>query len=152
MQTEHRITRFRNFITAWTKGNLDAVDQLMTPNAVYHIPPFPDFWGADALKQFIGGFYSAFPHDLEVSFDEDINAGDVTVHRWSSSGSFKGSSPLWSIEPTGRFTTATGCHICHWSADLCIELWHFGDWLGWLQKAGAVPPLEDMFESVGTFG
>jgi hypothetical protein len=22
-----------------------------------------------------------------------------------------------------------------------IEVWHFGDWLGWLQRCGVMPPL-----------
>ena len=151
MQAENRITRFRRFIEALTKGNLSTVDELMAPNVVYHMPPFPDFAGTEGLKQFISGFYSAFPNDLHVVFDEDLVAGDATVHRWNVSGSFQGRSPLLSVEPTGQLATATGCHICHWAGDRCVEIWHFGDWLGWLQKAGAPPP-SNVFESIGTFG
>ncbi|MBV8094800.1 MAG: ester cyclase [Acetobacteraceae bacterium] len=151
MQATDRITGFRRFIEAWTQGNLSAVDELMAPNVVYHTPPFPDFSGTEGLKQFISGFYSAFPNDLQVVFDEDLVAGDATAHRWNARGSFKGRSPLLAMEPTGRLATATGCHICHWSGDRCVEVWHFGDWLGWLQMAGAAPPL-NVFESIGTFG
>jgi SnoaL-like polyketide cyclase len=151
VQTELRIAQFRRFIQAWTEGNLATVDELMAPNVVYHMPPFPDFSGTEDLKQFISSFHSAFPNDLQVFFDEDLAAGDATVHRWNVSGSFQGRSPLLSVTPTGKLTTATGCHICHWAGDRCVEVWHFGDWLGWLQKAGAAPPL-DVFASIGTFG
>ncbi len=46
--------------------------------------------------------------------------------------------------PTGKRTTATGCHICQWVGDRCVEVWHFGDWLGWLQKAGVMPSLDEL--------
>lgn len=151
MPADERIARFRRFIEAWTKGSLATVDELMLPDAVYHMPPFPDLSGTGELKQFIANFHAAFPENLRVAFEEDISTGNVTVHRWNVSGTFSGRSPLLSVAPTGRLTTATGCHICHWTGERCREVWHFGDWLGWLQRAGATPPM-DIFGSLGTFG
>src|SRR4051794_25561528 len=151
MAAEGRIGRFRRFIEAWTKGNLATVDELAAPAVIYHMPPFPDLSGTGPLKRFITDFHAAFPEDFQVSFDEDLAVGDATVHRWNVSGRFTGRSPLLSVAPTGKLATATGCHICHWSGDRCVEIWHFGDWLGWLQRAGAAPAL-DIFGSLGTFG
>jgi len=151
MTAEERIDRFRRFIEAWTTGNLGTIDEMMAPDAVYHMPPFSDLSGTGQLKQFITDFHAAFPESVQVYFDEDLIAGEATVHRWNVSGIFTGRSPLLSVAPTGRLTTATGCHICHWAGDRCVEIWHFGDWLGWLQRAGAAPAL-DIFGSLGTFG
>ena len=86
----------------------------------------------------------AFPDDFEVAIEEDLASGDVTVHRWSESGTYKGQSPLLPVPPTGKRATASGCHLCHWAGDRCVEVWHFGDWLGWLQKAGVMPSLEEL--------
>jgi hypothetical protein len=138
---EARHATYHRFIEAWTRRNLAAVDDLFTANAVYHVPPFPDLPGTAALKEFILSFNRAFPEDLGVVFDEELGREDVTVHRWTVSGTFAGASPLLPVPPTGRRTVATGCHILHWSGDRCVEAWHFGDWLGWLQRAGVLPPL-----------
>jgi hypothetical protein len=43
--------------------------------------------------------------------------------------------------PPGKHTTAAGAHVLHWSGDEVSEAWHFGDWLGWLTKAGVLPPM-----------
>ena len=142
MAAEERIAKFRKFIEAWTRHNLGTVDEIMVPDVIYHMPPFPDFSGTEPLKRFITSFHQAFPDDFQLSFDEDLAAGDATVHRWNVSRTYSGRSPLLPGAPTGRRTTAAGCHICHWAGDRCVEVWHFGDWLGWLQKAGVMPPLD----------
>jgi SnoaL-like domain len=47
MGSDERITKFRKFIEAWTKHNLAVVDELMAPDVVYHMPPFPIFQTQD---------------------------------------------------------------------------------------------------------
>jgi predicted ester cyclase len=144
MALEQRPARFRNFIEAWTRRRLETVDDLMRPDVTYHLPPFPDLEGAEAVKQFIANFNSAFPNDFQVIVDEDLATESATVHRWHVSGTYTGESPLMPVPPTGRHATATGCHICHWVEDKCAEVWHFGDWLGWLQGAGVIPPMDKL--------
>ncbi len=144
MSPEERNAKFRRFIEAWTQRNLATVEEVMAPEVVYHMPPFPDFQGTEPLKRFITEFHQAFPDDFRVAIEEDLASGEVTVHRWSVSGTYKGRSPLLPVQPTGKSTTATGCHICRWAGDRCVEVWHFGDWLGWLQKAGVMPSLEEL--------
>ena len=144
MSPEERSAKFRRFIEAWTQRNLATVEEVMAPDVVYHMPPFPDFQGTEPLKRFITDFHAAFPDDCQVVIEEDLASGEVTVHRWSVSGTYKGRSPLLPVQPTGKSTTATGCHICRWAGDRCVEVWHFGDWLGWLQKAGVMPSLDEL--------
>lgn len=144
MSPEERTAKFRRFIEAWTQRNLATVEEVMAPDVVYHMPPFPDFQGTEPLRRFITEFRQAFPDDFQVAIEEDLASGEVTVHRWSVSGTYKGRSPLLPVMPTGKRTTATGCHICRWAGDRCVEVWHFGDWLGWLQKAGVMPSLDEL--------
>jgi len=39
-------------------------------------------------------------------------------------------------------TDASGGHFIHWRDGRPVEVWHHGDWLGWLQRCGAVSPLQ----------
>jgi len=130
---------FARFGEVWVTGKVDAVDELLPADIAYHLPPFSDM-DREAVKQFIARFHQAFP-DFGLTIHEEILDGDRTAHRWTCRGTFTGESPLLPSAPTGRGTEATGTHITHWRDGHPVEMWHNGDWLGWLQKAGVVPPL-----------
>lgn len=95
--------------------------------------------GVEAQKQFTAAFHLAFP-DFQVTYEEEIIQGTTSCHRWTCSATFSGSSPLLPVPPNGKLLTAQGCHVVHWEAGKVVEAWHFGDWLGWLQQAGLLPP------------
>jgi hypothetical protein len=116
------------------------LDEVMSADVDYHVPPFPDMDLA-GLKQFIAAFRMGFP-DFHVTTEENIFEGDVSAHRWDATGTFKGSTPLFSVSPTNQPSTAQGSNVCHWADGKIVEVWHSGDWLGWLQRAGVIPPLE----------
>jgi ketosteroid isomerase-like protein len=88
MLTDERSARFHRVIEAWTKQNLAAIDEVMAPDVVYHMPPFPDFSGTEPLRRFIANFRRAFPDDFQVTIEEELAAGDTTVHRWSVGGTY----------------------------------------------------------------
>jgi hypothetical protein len=56
-------------------------------------------------------------------------------------GTYSGENPLLPTPPTGRSTQATGVLMAQWHERRIVELWHFGDWMGWLTGAGVLPPL-----------
>jgi predicted ester cyclase len=132
--------KIRRAVEAWTTDNPDRLDEAFATDIVYHMPPFPDLIGTEAQKQFIATFRAAFP-DFQVTFDEDIVEGDRSTHRWHCQGTYSGQSPLLPVPPTGNQSTASGSLILHWQDGKVTEAWHFGDWLGWLQGAGVLPPL-----------
>ena len=120
-------------------GHVDEVDGLLPEGVRYHLAGFPDLDRA-GLKDFIAGFHQSFP-DFSVTVEEDLVDGDRTAHRWRCTGTFSGSGGLLPGDPTGRATEATGSHVIHWRDGRPTEIWHFGDWLGWLQRAGVLPSL-----------
>ncbi len=73
--------------------------------------------------------------------DELVVDGDTTVQRVPCTGTYSGHSPLRVVPPTGRSTRGAGVLMAHWREGRISELWHFGDWLGWLTAAGVVSPL-----------
>lgn len=123
----------------WERGDVSSLDEVYSDDLVYHIPPFPDLDKA-GLGDFMTGFHQAFP-DFSVEQDELVVDGDTTVQRWHCSGTYTGRSPLLPVPPTGRSTRASGVLMAHWREGRISELWHFGDWMGWLTAAGVVPPL-----------
>lgn len=130
---------FSRFGEVWVTGKTDVVDELMPADVAYHLPPFPDM-DRDALKGFIGAFHQAFP-DFTLSIDEQVVDGDTSAHRWNCRATYTGESPLLPVPPTGTATEASGSHFVHWHDGQPVEIWHNGDWLGWLQRCGVLPPL-----------
>ena len=131
------------FMAAWEQGDLSAVDEVFADGLVYHGPPFPDM-GRDGLRDFITGFRTGFS-DIHVQVHEHVIDGTTSVHRWTAEAVLSGTTPLLpGVEPTGNHTTAEGAHVLHWTGDRVSEAWHIGDWLGWLTRAGVLPPAPGM--------
>jgi ketosteroid isomerase-like protein len=129
----------RQLVEPWETGRVDDVDDLLPDDVTYHLAGFPDMDRA-GLKQFMAGFHQSFP-DFSVTVDEDLIDGDRSAHRWHCAGTFSGAGGLLPGDPSGRATEATGTHVLHWRDGRPVEVWHFGDWLSWLQGAGVIPPL-----------
>ena len=128
------------FMAAWEQGDMSAVDEVFAEDLVYHGPPFPDM-GRDGLRDFITGFRTGFS-DIHVQVHEHVVDGATSVHRWTAEAVLSATTPLLpGVEPTGNRTSADGAHVLHWTADKVSEAWHLGDWLGWLTKAGVLPPM-----------
>jgi predicted ester cyclase len=130
---------FSRFGEAWVTGKVETVDDLMPADVLYHLPPFPDM-DRDALKGFMTAFHQAFP-DFTLSVDEQAVDRDTSAHRWNCRATYTGESALLPVPPTGMATEATGSHFVHWQDGHPVEIWHHGDWLGWLQRCGVVPAL-----------
>jgi predicted ester cyclase len=130
------MTRFGQ---VWVTGKTDEVDNLMPADVAYHLPPFPDM-DREGLKGFIAAFHQAFP-DFTITIDDNVIDSEVSAHRWNVRATYTGESPLLPTPPTGKPTQATGSHFVHWHDGHPTEIWHNGDWLGWLQGCGVLPAL-----------
>jgi predicted ester cyclase len=131
---------FDRIRAGWERGDVSGVDEVYSDDLVYHMPPFADLDKAQ-LRDFITGFHQAFP-DFSVEEDQLVVDADTTVQRWHCTGTYSGQSPLLPVPPTGRSTQATGVLMAQWRDGRIVELWHFGDWMGWLTGAGVLPPLD----------
>jgi predicted ester cyclase len=123
----------------WITGKVDALDDIVPADVAYHIAPFPDL-DRDGLKEFVTAFHQAFP-DFTLSIDDQIVAGETSAYRWNCRATYTGDSPLLPVPPTGQPTQATGSHFVRWHDGVPVEVWHHGDWLGWLQRCDVLPPL-----------
>lgn len=130
---------WNRFGAAWEQGDMSGIDEFFDDASVYHVPPFPDL-DKQGLTDYISAFRQGF-HDIHVPLEEDMVVDSRSLHRWRADAVFAGSTPLLPVQPTGQSTTASGTLLFHWQDGHIVEAWHAGDWLGWLTRAGVLPPL-----------
>ncbi len=135
---ENKATTRRVFIEEfWNQGNLPVVDELCTPNFIYHTATGP-VHGPEGLKQFATMYRTAIP-DLHITIEDMIAEEDKVVTRWTARGTQLG--PLMGIPPTGKQATVTGIVIGRFEGGKFVEGWLEFDALGMMQQLGVVPSM-----------
>jgi len=139
MSTEENKAMGRRIIEeVWNKGDLALVDELVSPNYIYHFPGREDIKGPEGLKQFVTMARTAFP-DLHITIDDEIAEGDKVACRYTWRGTHKGE--MRGIAPTGKQVTVTGIVITHCVGGKGVETWESTDNLSMMQQLGVVPPM-----------
>jgi steroid delta-isomerase-like uncharacterized protein len=119
-----------------TKGNVAAIDDLVSPTYVGHDPAAPDAQGTAGLKQRVTRLRTAFP-DLHVTVEDMVAEGDKVATRLTLQGTHKGE--FRGIAPTGRQITWTATSIIRLQNGKFVEGWANADDLGRMRQLGAVP-------------
>lgn len=140
---EYQALIVRVFEEVWNQGDLDHIDQYMSPNYVDHdtgvspvgpVENTPDRLAEEKAK--VGIYRSAFP-DLHFTIDDQLAVGDQVMTRWTVSGTLLG--PLGHIPPTGKRASVQGVNIDRIENGKVVEGWSFFDMLSVLQQVGALP-------------
>jgi steroid delta-isomerase-like uncharacterized protein len=120
------------------EGNLDAADEILSPDFVWHgaFSPGEDQRGPQPTKQVASQVISAFP-DRRISHEETIAQGDKVLIRWSMSGTQEGE--IQGIPATGRGVTLTGLDLFRIEGGKIAEMWQEADRLGMMQQLGVIP-------------
>ncbi len=144
MSTEQNKIYYRRFIEeVWNKGSLDIVEEIASPNVVFHSPPgTPPGW--EGMKQLVASFRAAFP-DARLIIDDQIAESDRTVARLTITGTHRGPfrSHLKSIMPTGKTINVQVIDIFRHDANgKLAECWSGFDVFGMLQQLGAIPEVD----------
>jgi predicted ester cyclase len=117
------------------KGNHAIVDELFTPDFVYHLPIQGLAPGREGMKQVGGLVLAAFP-DVHANVEELLADGDKVVERTSVSATSKGE--FAGLPPTGKPVAWTELHIYRIRDGKVAELWSEMNLLGLTQQlAGA---------------
>jgi steroid delta-isomerase-like uncharacterized protein len=135
---ENKSFALRMIDEAWSKGNLDVVDELVDADFVFHDPTAGEIHGCEGLKQLIMMYRTGYP-DLQFTSEDLIAEGDRVVQRWSCGGTHK--AELMGIPATGKQTTTAGINIIRYKDGKAVEEWSYWDTLGWLQQLGVVPQM-----------
>lgn len=133
-----RIVR-EHFEEIWDRGNLEVVDQNVSPDLISHDPRGPEP-GLEAFKGYVNAMRSAFP-DLQVTLGDMVAEGDVVAARASFTGTHQGE--FQGIPPTGKQITVDLQGFFRIADDKIAEAWVIRDDLGTMQQLGAIPSPEE---------
>ena len=134
MSNETNIEAQKRWGEAVVSGNLDALDDLVTPSVVDHDPAPDQGPGAAGFKTFFKGLRAAFP-DLKISVEHLVAADDNVALAYTLEGTQQG--PFAGIAPTGRHVKARGMQIGRFENGKLAERWGSSDELGILKQLGA---------------
>ena len=115
------------------------IDELHATDYVFHDSTGKDIHGLKDYKQYIRGYYRAFP-DLHLTIDDIVVERDKEAIRWTMSGTHKGE--IEGIPPTGKKMTLWGISIERVVGSKFVETWETYDTLGFMQQLGLVPTPE----------
>jgi steroid delta-isomerase-like uncharacterized protein len=136
MAAEENKVVVRRFIDEiFVKGNVDAVDKLVTADFVPHSWPSVGP-GAEALKQAIKRV-SAGLSDVSMKIDDMIKEDDKVAVRLTAHARHQGD--FMGLPATGRDYTISETHIFHLRDGKVAEHWRDADMLGLMRQLGALP-------------
>jgi steroid delta-isomerase-like uncharacterized protein len=135
MSTQDNKTLVRRWYEDFNQRNLTIVDELFTPDYVYHNPP-TTLHGPEEFKQFLSLYLTAFP-DARFTVEDDLAEGDRVASRATLRGTHQGE--FMGIPPTGKPVTVTGIAIDRIVGGKFVEGWLNFAALGMLQQLGVIP-------------
>ena len=136
MSEENKDLARRSWEMLVNQQNPDAIDELYTPNFVWHEPD-QDIQGPEEGKQFLGMYLSAFP-DMYCIVEDAIAEGDEVATRWTLRGTHQGEIEEFG-PPTGKQVEIKGITIHRIEGNKIAEEWERYDNLGVMQQLGLVP-------------
>ena len=120
------------------EGNLDTVDEVISPDLVEHQNYGPDHApGAEGVKAVISSLRRAFS-DFHLSIEDLAVAGDTVWLRMTGSGTNDGS--FMGHAPTARTMRADVFDALRVEGDRIVEHWGCPDRLGILFQLGVAHP------------
>ncbi len=119
----------------WNKGNMEAADELMAPNATIILPGRGQI-GLTEFKAFATSLRTAFP-DWHATSDELVAEEKKVVERWTGRGTHRGE--FQGIAPTGRQVAVPGFVLYHVASGKITEFRGLFDGLALMQQLGAIP-------------
>jgi predicted ester cyclase len=135
--SEENQALFRRFIDDVMKNkNVNAIDGLLAPDYIEHNPIPGQPPGLDAMKEFMGMFFAAFP-DLDSTIDLLVAEGDIVAGRMTTTGTHTGD--FMGIPATGKRVSYTETHIVRIANGIAVEHWGNQDDMAMMQQLGVIP-------------
>ena len=114
----------RNQAEVWSKGNLDILEELYTPDFVCHFIVGPEWHGYEGIRNAVSSHRKSFP-DWTEHVEDIVAEGDRVVTRFRSRGTQKGE--FHGIPPTGRKVDIYEVAIFRLENGRIAEQWGFPD-------------------------
>jgi steroid delta-isomerase-like uncharacterized protein len=126
--------RFLEFINTASEK---LAEELISPDAVFHVPGRPEpMRGPAGYLAIIGMMRGGFP-DIQWTLEEVIAEGDKVAARFTMRGTHRGA--FFGVPPTGKTIAVQAMNFYRLSGGQFVEERGQPDLLGLLQQIGAVP-------------
>lgn len=130
-QIMHRFTEFIN------TANEKLAEDLISPNAVFHVPGSPEpMRGPAGYLAIITMMRAGFP-DIRWTLEEMIVEDDRVAARFTMRGTHNG--VFFGVPPTGNKIQVQAMNFYRLSSGQIVEEYGQPDLLGLLQQIGAIP-------------
>ncbi len=137
MSTEENKAIVRRFVDeVQSKGNIDAIDELCSPEFVNHSAPPGVPSNCEGVKQVTAMFRQAFP-DSYFTVEDMVAEGDKVATRKTFHGTHLGE--FMGMPPTGQQVSIGLIDIVRIVDGKVVEHWSRGDDLGMMQQLGIIP-------------
>jgi steroid delta-isomerase-like uncharacterized protein len=137
MSAEENKALVRRFVEeVQSQGNIDALDEICSPEFVNHSAPPGVPSNCEGVKQLTVMFRQAFP-DSYFTVEDMLAEGDKVATRKTFHGSHQGE--FMGIPPTGQQVSMELIDIVRIADGRVVEHWAVGDNLGMMQQLGIVP-------------
>jgi steroid delta-isomerase-like uncharacterized protein len=141
MSAENKKLAERFHTDLFQTGNLDAVDEILSPNFVIHSSDVPESMrkGRDGARRLVAASNRAFP-DRKITHHDVLAQGDKVMIRWSLTGTHQGD--LFGIPATGKTISTTGFDLFRIENGTIAEMWQNQDVMGMMNQLGLAPSVE----------
>jgi steroid delta-isomerase-like uncharacterized protein len=137
MTIEENKALVRRFVDeVQSAGNIDAIDELCSPEFVNHSAPSGMPPNREGVKQVTAMFRQALP-DSYFTVEDMIAEGDKVATHKTFHGTHEGE--FMGMPPTGRRVSMELIDIVRISEGRVVEHWSMGDNLGMMQQLGVIP-------------
>jgi predicted ester cyclase len=119
----------------WNQKQVDALDELASPDYRRHLGPTVPSIGLAAQKERLRGLLRSLP-DTHFEIEDLIAEGDRVVFRVTVRGTHRGE--MFGVAPTGAAVAYAAIDILRFEADKLIEHWGFGDSAALLRQLGKI--------------
>jgi predicted SnoaL-like aldol condensation-catalyzing enzyme len=136
---DNKAVVMRIFDETWNQGKLNVLDEVLTPETLFHSPIRPEpMLGAGPLKGIVSFLKSGFP-DIQFTVDDIFGAGDLVAVRWTSHQTH--TVTYMGVPPTGKKLSYTGNIVFRMVDAKVVEFWEIVNAMGVLSELGLAPPL-----------
>jgi len=116
---------------ALNRGNMQAVEECLWPDFIYHGPGGTEVKGIEGYKEFLTKLRTYYP-DIHVTIENILGEGDQVATRTLCTFTSSGANP--------KSITMAGSILDRFSNGKIAETWEQYDRYGLYQQLGLIPP------------
>jgi len=136
-RSEQLKAKVREYVErVWNRKELDALDELASPDYRRHLGPSERSIDRAAQKLRLQGLQRAMP-DVHFSIDDLVAEDDRVVFRVTVRGTQRGD--MFGVPATNKAVAYSAIDILRFEDGLIVEHWGFGDSAALLRQLGRIP-------------